>query len=255
MIMKKSILPIIALALSATACVSDADLDVADNKGYINVSVSADNSMETRTVQTVDNLSDWTITVCKSGETNNITWNSGTAFAAGTYSVTAKRFGGEENAYNRNDNWGDAYYEGTSESVTVVAGKSVDAPIACGKAKNARLKVTVNVLPEAFTDISVEAKNAAATRTLTFNSSTNDKLAYFMATEQVSYTLNYKYNGTSKSKGGSITMKGAASENTISITANDNGLINVTIKYDDEFGTGNSSTITIDAATGNEVNS
>ena len=41
MIMKKNFLPIIALALSATACVSDADLDVADNKGYINVSVSA----------------------------------------------------------------------------------------------------------------------------------------------------------------------------------------------------------------------
>ena len=76
-----------------------------------------------------------------------------------------------------------------------------------------------------------------------------------MATEQVSYTLKYKYNGTDKSKTSVITMNGAATENTISIKANDNGLINVTIKYDNEFGTGNSSTITIDAATGNEVNS
>ena len=59
MIMKKNFLPIIALALSATACVSDADLDVADNKGFINVSVSADNSMETRAEQTVSELNGW----------------------------------------------------------------------------------------------------------------------------------------------------------------------------------------------------
>ena len=61
MIMKKNFLPIIALALSATACVSDADLDVTDNKGFINVSVSADNSMETRDIQTVSDFSDWAI--------------------------------------------------------------------------------------------------------------------------------------------------------------------------------------------------
>lgn len=257
MIMKKNFLPIIALALSATACVSDADLDVTDNKGFINVSVSADNSMETRAEQAVSDFSDWTITVRKSSETseaNDITWSSGKAFAADTYSVTAKRFGGEDQAYTQNDSWGDAYYEGTTtESVTVVAGKSADATIKCGQAKNARLKVTVNSLPEAFTEVSVVANNAANTRTLTFNSSTNNKPAYFMATEQVSYTLKYKYNGTDKSKTSVITMNGAATENTISIKANDNGLINVTIKYDNEFGTGNSSTITIDAATGEQV--
>ena len=254
--MKKNFLPIIALALSATACVSDADLDVADNKGYINVSVSADNSMETRAEQTVSDFSDWAITVRKSSEANDIKWSSGKAFAAGTYSVTAKRFGGEDRAYTQNNDWGDAYYEGTTtESVTVVAGKSADATIICGQAKNARLKVKVNSLPEAFTEVSVVANNAANTRTLTFNSSTNNKPAYFMATEQVSYTLKYKYNGTDKLNSGVITMKGAATENIITVSANDNGLISVTIKYDDAFGNGNSSTITIDAATGNEVNS
>ena len=256
MIMKKNFLPIIALALSATACVSDADLDVADNKGYINVSVSADNSMETRAEQTVSDFSDWAITVRKSSEANDIKWSSGKAFAAGTYSVTAKRFGGEDRAYTQNNDWGDAYYEGTTtESVTVVAGKSADATIICGKAKNARLMVTVNNLPEAFTDVSVVANNADNTRTLEFNSTTNNKPAYFMATEQVSYTLKYKYNGTDKLNSGVITMKGAATENIITVSANDNGLISVTIKYDDAFGNGNSSTITIDAATGNEVNS
>lgn len=48
-------------------------------------------------------------------------------------------------------------------------------------------------------------------------------------------------------------MKGAATENIISVSANNNGLIDVTIQYDDAFGNGNSSTIIIDAATGEQV--
>ena len=48
-------------------------------------------------------------------------------------------------------------------------------------------------------------------------------------------------------------MKGAATDNVITITANDNGLISVTIKYDNSFGEGNSSTIKFDAATGEQV--
>ena len=258
MIMKKNFLPIIALALSATACVSDADLDVADNKGYINVSVSADNSMETRAEQTVSDFSDWAITVRKSSEANDIKWSSGKAFAAGTYSVTAKRFGGEDRAYTQNNDWGDAYYEGTTtESVTVTAGNTATATINCGKAMNARMKVTIPESTDVLSNVSLEAKNEVQNRTLTFNTTTNDKYAYFKATETVTYTLKYTYKqeAEQKTKTGTIKMKGQATENVITVSANDNGLISVTIKYDDAFGTGNSSTITIDAATGNEVNS
>ena len=48
-------------------------------------------------------------------------------------------------------------------------------------------------------------------------------------------------------------MAGAGTNNIITISANSNGLISVTIKYDDSFGKGNNSTITFDAATGNKV--
>ena len=48
-------------------------------------------------------------------------------------------------------------------------------------------------------------------------------------------------------------MKGAATENIISISSNDNGTISVTVNYDDTFGTGNSENVEFDAATGEEV--
>lgn len=48
-------------------------------------------------------------------------------------------------------------------------------------------------------------------------------------------------------------MAGAATNNVITISANSNGLISVSIKYDDAFGEGNNSTIQFDAATGEQV--
>lgn len=255
MIMKKNFLPIIALALSATACVSDADLDVADNKGYINVSVSADNSMETRGTVTVDDISNWKISARKNGETDDITWSSGKAFAAGVYTVTASNYANEDASYKEYGNWGDAYYSGSANDITVTAGNTTNATINCEKAKNARMKVTITESPGVFSNVSLEAKNAAADRTLIFNTGTNDKYAYFKADETVSYTLKYTYKQGSeqKTKTGRIEMKGAATENIISVSANNNGLIDVTIQYDDAFGNGNSSTIIIDAATGEQV--
>lgn len=257
MIMKKNFLPIIALALSATACVSDADLDVADNKGYINISVSADNSMETRGTVTVDNISNWTIRARKTGESDDITWSSGKAFAAGEYTVKASNYAIEEDSYKANDNWGAAYYFGSASGITVTAGNTATATINCGKAMNARMKVTIPESTDVLSNVSLEAKNEVQDRTLTFNTTTNDKYAYFKATETVTYTLKYTYKqeAEQKTKTGTIKMKGQATENVITVSANDNGLINVTIQYDDAFGNGNNSTITIDAATGNEVNS
>lgn len=252
--MKKNFLPIIALALSATACVSDADLDVTDNKGFINVSVSADNSMETRGTVSVSDISNWTIRAHKTGETDDIIWSSGKAFAAGEYTVKASNYATEEASYQANDKWGAAYYYGSASGITVTAGNTATATIDCGKAMNARMKVTIPESDGVLSNVSLEAKNATEERTLKFITATNEKYAYFKATETVSYTLKYTYKqDTEKTITGTIAMQGAATENIITVSANDNGLIDVTIQYDDEFGDGNSSTITIDAATGEQV--
>lgn len=248
MIMKKRILPIIALALSATACVSDADLDVADNKGYINVSVSADNSMETRASTTVGNINSWIKKV------DDAYWSVSTGYIAGEHTVSVSNYASITEALNAKDGWGDMYFEGSS-TVNVIKGETVNAEVDCGTAKNARLSVTFS-LPSVFTNYNVKATTTDTERNIkdfTFNENTTDKYAYFKATEVITYELSYTYDSSSKTVNGSITMGGKATDNKINISANDNGKITITIKADETFTTGASQTITIDAATGEQV--
>ena len=250
MIMKKNFLPIIALALSATACVSDADLDVADNKGYINVSVSADNSMETRASATVSNTESWIKKV------DDVVWNPSTGYNAGEHTVSVRNYESVTAALNVNDGWGDMYFEG-SKKVNVTKGETVAAEVDCGTAKNARLSVIFN-LPSVFTAYSVKATTTDTernTKEFTFDSSTGGKKAYFKASEVLQYELTYTYdnNPSETISDKRITLGGAATDNIINISANDNGKITITIKADETFSEGQSETITIDAATGNEV--
>lgn len=248
--MKKQFLPILALAFSATACVSDADLDVADNYGYIHVNLSADDAMQTRTTVTADDPSTWTVKV---GET---VWTGETqAFKAGPYTVSASNYPSLSDALLSNEKWGDAYYEGQTD-VTVVAGESATAKIECGTAQNARLEVIINEMPASITDVKVTASTTDSERGTFVFPTAGKQYAYFNANEVVSYTIAYKYDNAEKTiTEKSIIMKGAATTNTISVSANDNGTITVTIKYNDEFAQGNSESITIDAATGTEVSS
>ena len=248
--MKKNFLPIIALALSATACVSDADLDVADNKGFINVSVRADNSMETRASATVSNTESWIKKV------DNAVWSSSTGYNAGEHTVSVSNYATETTALNANEGWGDMFFKGETK-VTVNKGETVTAEVDCGTAKNARLSVNFN-LPSVFTAYSVKATTTDTgrnTKEFTFNENTTDKYAYFKDTEVIAYELSYTYDSSSKTVKGSITMGGKATDNKINISANDNGKITITIKADETFSQGEEKTIIIDAATGNEVNS
>lgn len=246
--MKKRILPIIALALSATACVSDADLDVADNKGYINVSVSADNSMETRVSTTISNTDSWIKKV------DNADWNAGTGYSAGSHTVNVRNYESEIAALNANDGWGDMYFEGSTE-VIVQQGQTATATVDCEKATNARLKVSFGTFPNTFSDIKITATttNSSRTKTSFEFTSTTSQLAYFLANESINYTLSWKINTNEKSTTGTIVLAGAATENVITINPNSNGLIEITISADSEFTNGTSETITIDAATGEQV--
>lgn len=241
-----------ALTLAMTACVSNDDLNPVDNYGYIDVNVSNDPVMVTRAVQTVDNVNSWTITTKKSDENESKAWSSTTAYEAGAYTVNAQNYENEDAWKTDNDNYGAAFYQG-SASITVEAGKSNPASIGCGKAKNAKLTVTIADMPAAFTEVTLAAQRGNG-NSLVFSEKNNKTEAFFGATEEVSYSLSYKYNNTDKDiTGQTITMAGAATNNVINISANDNGLISVSINYDNEFTTGNSNTITFDAATGNQV--
>ena len=248
--MKKNFLPIIALALSATACVSDADLDVADNKGYINVSVSADNSMETRAVQTVSDFSGWTVKV---GET---AWTGSTqGFSAGTYTVTAMNYNDVAAALEANNSYGAAWYTGTQESVQITAGQQTSVTIQCGKAKNARVRAEIADNMPSISDVQIKVYKTGDSSRQPVLSTTNTT-AYFEASTEISYEISYQYNGGSKTLSPqTLTLGAAGYENVISIKSNQNGSISITVTYDGEFTSNGTNTITIDAATGNEVNS
>ena len=250
--MKKTFLFAALAALSMVSCTNDELPEAEVGYGYINLNVTNDVEVTTRagesTSKSVADLSQWTVIATDTDpQTTDITiTTASTKVKAGTYTVSAQSHASEADALQDNDGWGAAFYQGTAAPVEVTAGSKKDVTVECGTAKNARLKVTFSLTEGVFTNYSLTAE-----RELVFNASNSSTaLAYYGATEEVDYTLSYTYNGTPKTKTGKITMKGAATENIISISSNDNGTISVTVNYDDTFETGNSENLEFDAATG-----
>ena len=253
----KKIWIMLSLSLLSCAC-TKAGLEVVDedqNYGYLTLNLSSDNDVNlTKATQTVTDLGSWNVTVSQTGGSSvscKASELSGMAFAAGTYTVSVNNYVDDVAACAANSNWGAARYEG-SASVIVEKGKSNPVTVACGTAKNARFKV---VFADSFTAICTGDYSLTTTggRTLAFTKDTESKLAYYAAGATVGYTLHYTYNGVSKNPTGSFTMGGAATEKTITISANNNGTISLTISYDDTFTDGGSETVKIDAATGDVV--
>lgn len=248
--MKKILFAAMALSVCMTSCMND-EFPNAVQYGYINLNVSNDPTLQTRA--TVTDFSTWTIETQKQGEEARETWGVGKAYTAGTYTVYAYSHFEPNTWQTANNGYGAAYYEGdTKEPVVVQAGKTAPASIDCGTAQNAKLTVTITEMPDAFQNVVVNAVRKSGI-TLALDGSTHEE-AFFEAEEEVSYSINYTYNNDQKVIPGQIIkMRGRATNNIITIKANENGLISVNITYDDSFGEGNKAEITFDAATGNEV--
>ena len=240
--MKKTFFAFALAMVGLSSCTNEVLNDL-DAMGTIVLSVSNDEQV-TRAAKAVADLNGWTVKANDATSEISLTTAS-TKVKAGTYTITAKSHTDEAAALADNSGWGAAYYEGSTSDVVVEAGKTVPATVDCGKAQNARLKVQFSLISN-FTNYSLTAK-----RNLVFDkSNSGTALAYYAAKEVVDYTLNYEYNGTPKQITGDITMKGAATENIISISSNDNGTISVTVNYDDTFSEGNKENLEFDAATG-----
>ncbi len=254
--MKKLFISTVAVAatFALTACVSE-DQNLAPNeagKGYIALNVTNDDALTTRTVQTVDDASTWTVSV--SGPTDF----SGTAaqlattpFSAGPgYTIKASNYADLNAALAANNELGDAYYEGTSESFEVTAGGTATPSVACGTAKNARLTINAS----AFDNITITSMTiTAGSRIVRFPTTASTTEAYFKAGEELTLNINYTAAGGAKSFSKDIAALTAATANTITLATNQNGLISLTITYNDTFTDGTSATYTFDAATGDEI--
>lgn len=250
--MKKTFLFAALAALSMVSCTNNELPEAEVGYGYINVNVSNDPVVETRASANVSSIEGWQIKTKKGTESNLEDWASNKAYEAGEYTVFAQNYADESAWKAANDNWGAAFYQGQG-NVTVVAGQTNNATIDCGATQNAKLTVNISdQLPSAFSDVKVLVKRSDAI-TLTFPTVEHPE-AFFGATETVSFSLSYKYNSADKTiSNKTITMKGAATNNIINVTANSNGLISVTIKVDETFNSGNNETLTFDGATGEEA--
>ncbi len=271
-----------AAMLSVTSCMNERDMDLAPSQelsakegvGYIRLNVSSDDEMATRATHSTNatgdevslDASNWTVSV--SNATLSTNWSGKVSdlashpFSAATgYTVTASNYANLKAALAAtpaSGDFGDAFYSGTSAAFEVTAGGTATPTIVCGQAKNAKLAVSLGTLTGInINSISVVGSDGdGGNRTIPFYSvsgqtvtNNTNKVAYFKADDELTYTVTY----TTNSKPGTFSNKITLAEhtsNTLSITSTATGLITLTISYNDEFGTGQTKTVTIDAATG-----
>lgn len=253
--MKKIILSVCALsAMVLTSCSNEVDMfeTIGTPKGTLNVDCIYDTEM-TRTSQSTTDSWSWII------EAGDTPLKQGDNYIAeGTYTVKASNYDDLATALAAKEGWGDAFYSGSLENVEVTKGESKTVTINCGKAKNARLKAAFNLIPN-FTNVELVADvtttdPAYTGRDLTFTpDNASSKLAYFNASSTIPCKLSYYYNSAYKENTFNFTLSGAATENVINVTTNNNGTITINITYDNAFDEGKTTSITIDAATGEEV--
>ena len=249
-----TIAAVIATA-SFTSCSNEMDMfdPISSDKATIDLNITNDNVMVTRAEGDVPNPSSWYITVGTNAQIQ-VSELSKQKYEAGPYNITVSNYATEAGAIEAND----AYYSG-QVSKTLEKGSN-DVTVACGKAKNCRVKVDLAGL-EGFTAIS-EAKLTVSQEGITDprvldNSANGIPTGYFYAGQgkTINYSLGYKYNGTAKDALiGSISNPAAATEYQVKVVTNTNGTITLTVTYDTEFETKTAETITIDAATGEKEN-
>ena len=243
--MKKILFAAMALGMCMTSCMND-EFPNAVQYGYINLNVSNNPVMVTRAGDPT-----WKFSATKDGESYTNIASGANKVPAGTYTITAQSHDSEE-AANTLNTYGEPYFEGQSAPTEISAGQSKDVTIICGKAKNSKLTLVNSLNTSVFTNVKLNA--TSSNRDLSLR--TENPSAFYSKGTVVSYNISYIYNGSDAEtviKNGeqdyTITIEEAALDYQIRLTSTDNGTINVTVTYDNDFGV-ESEDFTFDAATG-----
>ena len=255
--------------LSVSSCLNEKDLDLAPKQeqsenvgtGYIRINTTADDAVITRAAA---DITTFKAKVYTGGVDGTYKWGTKTSYAAitsdlgttameaATYTGDVRNYDDDDDALAANSGYGAPYWTG-SNTVTVVAATSTDVTVACGKPKNTKL--ILNAPAFGGTALSL---NITAPRTLTFTWDNDGKVfdhsaAFFAPAAELSYTITYTINGNTKTTAAKeLTMGAAGTAKKITVASNNNGTISLTITTED-FDEAVESTITFDAATGNEV--
>ena len=235
------------VAAGFTSCNNEVDMfqPIGSEKATINLNITNDNVMITRSVSDVPNTSSWYIKVGTNDQIQ-VSDLSKQKYAAGEYNIVVSNYATEADAITANQ----AYYTG-SVSQNLVKGSN-NVTVACGKAKNCRVMADLAGLAD-FSAITEAKLTVSQTEAPNRVLNTSNAIGYFYAGKTISYDLDYMYNGTpATTLKGSISSPVAATEYQVKVVTNSNGTITLTVTYDTEFSTVTAETITIDAATGNK---
>ena len=247
--MKKYLMTVVAAIVAAgfTSCNNEVDMfqPIGSEKATINLNITNDNVMITRSESDVPNTSSWYIKVGTNDQIQ-VSDLSKQKYAAGEYNIVVSNYATEADAITANQ----AYYTG-SVSRDLVKGSN-NVTVACGKAKNCRVMADLAGLAD-FSAITEARLTVSQTEAPNRVLNTSNAIGYFYAGKTISYDLDYMYNGTpATTLKGSISSPVAATEYQVKVVTNSNGTITLTVTYDTEFSTVTAETITIDAATGNK---
>ena len=265
--MKKYLMTVVAAlaAASFTSCSNEMDMfdPISSDKATIDLNVTNNVLMYTRADGDVEatNPAGWYITV-GTGTTSSqipVSQLSTEKYTPGTgYTVTASSHADLAAAITANA----AYYEGTVTNVELKTGKN-QINIACGKAKNCRVKVNLSGLSafDKITNAKLTFTQGSTSREL--DGTETKTTGYFLAVENnsdtskdISYSLAYSYYDSPMTPiTGSISKPAAATEYQISVTTNDTGSITLKVTYNTQFNKVVTDEITIDAATGGKKTS
>ncbi len=255
--MKKIILSACALsAMVLTSCSNEVDMfeTIGTPKATIELNISNDKEMQvaTRATQQVSDNSTWFATLgnnpqCKVSDLINQT------YTPKDYSLTVSNYKDLNAALASNNGAGDMFFTKTQQ-ITLKKGTNT-ITMDCGTAQNSKLTVnwsgTSGVQGLSMTN--VEASQPSRTK-YTYSNASSNQSAYFKAGEDITCTINYTYNTVSKTLNKTFSSPAAATEYKLNVSANNKGTITtITINYDDAFTTGSTESITINAATGEEV--
>ena len=135
------------------------------------------------------------------------------------------------------------------KTVTAFAESYNSAVDAMGKSDS------VDALKAGLSMTNVEASQTSRTK-YTYSNASSNQSAYFKAGENITCTINYTYNNVPRTLNKTFSSPAAATEYKLNVSADNNGTITtITINYDANFETGKTTSITINAATGNVVES
>ena len=253
-----------ATLVGFSACSNDEE-NVSNDQCRIILGVTTENSIATRAEGTpVQDISNWYAIVTQEFGDNDVAYgtegswkqigsNLGTTdFKSGKYTIAVASHTSVESANASNGNYGEPYYTKTVTGQQINPGNN-NIAIECGKTQNAKFVIDAS----GFSGTALVV-NVTSPVTLSFDKYTETPTignpAFFAATTTLTYSITYTINGITNTLSGKTLRLGAAgTESTLTIKSNDNGRIVLSITYDNEYNTGTSGEIEIDAATGADV--